>query len=38
MIGGNGGLRNRMYLTVAPPADGNQQAEIRRLEAMLSRR
>jgi ABC-type amino acid transport substrate-binding protein len=23
-----------MYLTLAPPADGDQQAEIRRLEAM----
>jgi hypothetical protein len=27
-------LQNHMYLTLAPPADGDQQAEIRRLEAM----
>jgi hypothetical protein len=27
-------LQNRMYLTVAPPADGDRQGEIRRVEAM----
>jgi hypothetical protein len=27
-------LQNRMYLTLAPPADGDKQPEIRRLEAM----
>jgi hypothetical protein len=27
-------LQNRTYLTLAPPVDGDQQAEIRRLEAM----
>jgi hypothetical protein len=30
-------LHNRMYLAVAPPADGDQQAEIRRLEVMGAR-
>jgi hypothetical protein len=27
-------MRNRLYITLAPPEDGDQQAEIRRLEAL----
>jgi Glyoxalase-like domain len=30
-------LHNRVYLTLAPPGDGSQQAEIRHLEAMGAR-
>jgi hypothetical protein len=31
---GDSPVRNRLYMTLAPPEDGDQQAEIRRLEAM----
>ena len=27
-------LHNRLYITLAPPKDGDQEAEIRRLEAL----
>jgi hypothetical protein len=29
-----GQLHSRLYITLAPPEDGDQKAEIRRLEAM----